>query len=71
MPGSTPSRRRSNDSWLPDITNGNFDTMVFVHCGSLSEPVETLKDYHSKYSKPPRDRDPLHGGRFALFQPGL
>ena len=41
-----------DDSWLPDITNGNFDTMVFVHCGSLSEPVETLKDYHTKYSRP-------------------
>ena len=41
-----------DDSWLPDITNGNFDTMVFVHCGSLSEPIETLKDYHSKYSRP-------------------
>jgi peptide/nickel transport system substrate-binding protein len=41
-----------DDSWLPDITNGNFDTMLFVHCGSLSEPVETLKDYHSKYSRP-------------------
>jgi peptide/nickel transport system substrate-binding protein len=41
-----------DDSWLPDITNGNFDTMVFVHCGSLSEPLETLKDYHSKFSRP-------------------
>jgi peptide/nickel transport system substrate-binding protein len=41
-----------DDSWLADITNGNFDTMLFVHCGSLSEPVETLKDYHSKYSRP-------------------
>jgi peptide/nickel transport system substrate-binding protein len=41
-----------DDSWLADLTNGNFDTMVFVHCGSLSEPVETLKDYHSKYARP-------------------
>ena len=41
-----------DDSWLPDITNGNFDSMVFVHCGSLSEPVETLKDYDSEYSRP-------------------
>ncbi|MGN6100073.1 MAG: ABC transporter substrate-binding protein [Devosia sp.] len=41
-----------DDSWLPDMTNGNFDTMVFVHCGSLSEPLETLKDYHSKWSRP-------------------
>ena len=37
-----------DDTWLPDITNGNFDTMVFVHCGSLSEPLETLKDYHTQ-----------------------
>jgi peptide/nickel transport system substrate-binding protein len=41
-----------DDTWLPDITNGNFDTMVFVHCGSLSEPLETLKDFHTKYSRP-------------------
>jgi peptide/nickel transport system substrate-binding protein len=24
--------------------------MVLVHCGSLSEPFETLKDFHSKYA---------------------
>ena len=41
-----------DDTWLPDILSGNFDSMVFVHCGSLSEPVETLKDYHTKYSRP-------------------
>jgi peptide/nickel transport system substrate-binding protein len=23
-----------DDTWLPDIQSGNFDTMVFVHCGS-------------------------------------
>ncbi len=40
------------DTWRPDLTNGNFDTMVFVHCGSLSEPLETLKHYHSKWSRP-------------------
>ena len=41
-----------DDTWLPDITSGNFDTMVFVHCGSLSEPLETLQHYHSKFSRP-------------------
>ncbi len=41
-----------DDTWLPDITNGNFDTMIFVHCGSLSEPLETLQHYHSKFSRP-------------------
>jgi peptide/nickel transport system substrate-binding protein len=40
-----------DDTWLPDITNGNFDTLVFVHCGSLSEPLETLKDFHSKFAR--------------------
>ncbi len=41
-----------DDTWLPDIQSGNFDTMVFVHCGSLSEPLETLQHYHSKFSRP-------------------
>lgn len=41
-----------DDTWLPDITTGNFDTMVFVHCGSLTEPLETLQHYHSKFSRP-------------------
>ncbi|MDR3472629.1 MAG: ABC transporter substrate-binding protein [Devosia sp.] len=56
-----------DDSWLPDITNGNFDTMVFVHCGSLSEPLETLKDYHSKYSRPLGTAVPqtVAGSRYA------
>ena len=41
-----------DDTWLPDMQNGNFDTMIFVHCGSLSEPLETLQHYHSKFSRP-------------------
>jgi hypothetical protein len=31
---------------------GNADTWFLVHCGSLSEPYDTLKDLHSKNSKP-------------------
>ena len=42
-----------DDTWLPDIQSGNFDTMIFVHCGSLSEPLETLQHYHSKFSRDP------------------
>jgi peptide/nickel transport system substrate-binding protein len=41
-----------DDTWLPDMQNGNFDTMIFVHCGSLSEPLETLQHYHGKFSRP-------------------
>jgi peptide/nickel transport system substrate-binding protein len=48
-----------DDTWLPDITSGNFDTLVFVHCGSLSEPLETLQHFHSKFSRPPGQPVPL------------
>lgn len=48
-----------DDTWLPDIQSGNFDTMVFVHCGSLSEPLETLQHYHSKFSRPVGENVPL------------
>lgn len=48
-----------DDTWLPDIQSGNFDTMVFVHCGSLSEPLETLQHYHSKFSRPAGENVPL------------
>jgi peptide/nickel transport system substrate-binding protein len=48
-----------DDTWLPDITSGNFDTLVFVHCGSLSEPLETLQHYHSKFARPPGQPVPL------------
>lgn len=41
-----------DDSWNTDLATGNFDTMAFVHCGSLSEPLETLRDYHSKNARP-------------------
>lgn len=56
-----------DDSWLPDITNGNFDTMVFVHCGSLSEPLETLQHYHSKFSRPLGEAIPsaIAGSRYS------
>ena len=56
-----------DDSWAPDMNTGNFDTMVFVHCGSLSEPLETLKDYHSKWSRPLGDTVPnrVAGSRYS------
>ncbi len=56
-----------DDSWAPDMNTGNFDTMVFVHCGSLSEPLETLKDYHSKWSRPLGETVPnrVSGSRYS------
>jgi peptide/nickel transport system substrate-binding protein len=56
-----------DDTWLPDMQTGNFDTMVFVHCGSLSEPLETLKDYHSKWARPLGEAIPnlIAGSRYS------
>ena len=50
--GFDASQAPVDDSWRPDMQTGDFNTMVFVHCGSLSEPLETLQSYHSKFSRP-------------------
>jgi peptide/nickel transport system substrate-binding protein len=42
----------ASSAWVDDINLGNFDTMFLVHCGSLSEPYETLKDLHSRFAAP-------------------
>ena len=34
------------------MSMGASDNIFFVHCGSLSEPYETLKDLHSKFAQP-------------------
>ncbi|MEZ4864809.1 MAG: ABC transporter substrate-binding protein [Caldilineaceae bacterium] len=39
-------------AWTNDMLLGDFDTIFRVHCGSLSEPFETLKDQHSRYATP-------------------
>jgi peptide/nickel transport system substrate-binding protein len=42
----------ASTAWADDMTLGNFDTMFLVHCGSLSEPFETLKDLDSRWAAP-------------------
>jgi len=39
-------------AWTDDLLVGDFDTMFRVHCGSISEPFETLKDMHSRFAVP-------------------
>jgi peptide/nickel transport system substrate-binding protein len=48
----------ASSAWADDMTVGNFDTMFLVHCGSLSEPFETLKDLHSRYAAPVGEKCP-------------
>ena len=35
-----------------ELVSGNFDTVVYVHCGSLFDPYDTLADFHSNFFKP-------------------
>jgi len=42
----------SSTAWNDDMATGQSDTIFFVHCGSISEPFNTLKDLHSKYGPP-------------------
>ena len=56
------------DEWVAPFQNGTFDTLILVHCGSLSEPYDTLQDFHSKYSAPDRRADPRVGHR-AWWRP--
>jgi peptide/nickel transport system substrate-binding protein len=38
----------SSTAWNDDLATGKSDTIFFVHCGSISEPLDTLADLHSK-----------------------
>jgi peptide/nickel transport system substrate-binding protein len=42
----------SSTAWNDDMATGKSDTIFFVHCGSISEPYNTLKDLHSKFATP-------------------
>ena len=42
----------SSTAWSDDLVTGKSDTIFFVHCGSISEPLNTLQDLHSKNGPP-------------------
>jgi peptide/nickel transport system substrate-binding protein len=41
-----------DEKYDTNVLPGNADTWFLVHCGSLSEPYDTLKDLNSKFSRP-------------------
>lgn len=50
-----------------DTLAGRLDTAYGVHCGSLSEPYETLKDLHSKNARPIGERCPFGGSLCSRY----
>lgn len=51
-----------------DQLAGQSDTSFGVHCGSLSEPYETLKDLHSKNARPIGEKCPFGGALCSRYQ---
>ena len=51
-----------------DQLTGKTDTMFGVHCGSLSEPYETLKDLHSKNARPIGEKCPFGGALCSRYR---
>lgn len=47
---------------------GQTDTMFSVHCGSLSEPFETLKDLHSKNARAIGEKCPFGGALCSRYR---
>jgi peptide/nickel transport system substrate-binding protein len=45
-------------AWNDDLHSGDADTIFFVHCGSLSDPYETLRHLHSRFARPIGERVP-------------
>jgi peptide/nickel transport system substrate-binding protein len=41
-----------DETWADRFLVGEHETLFFVHCGSNSEPLDTLKDLHSRNAKP-------------------
>lgn len=41
-----------NAAFIENARSGNFETHLWVHCGSAYDPWQTLEHYHSKYSVP-------------------
>ena len=52
-----------DEKYDTNVLPGNADTWFLVHCGSLSEPYDTLKDLNSKFSRPIGDGAPEHHRR--------
>lgn len=41
-----------NATFIDNARSGDFDTHLWVHCGSIYDPWQTLQHYHSKFSVP-------------------
>ena len=52
------SKSWDGDSAMESLLTGEWDIYNEVHCGSLTDPFETLNDFHSKWSRPEGEPQP-------------
>jgi peptide/nickel transport system substrate-binding protein len=45
-------RATQDAAFIDAVAAGNFEAVVFVHCGSVYDPWQTLEHFHSKYAPP-------------------
>jgi len=43
-------------AFVDAISTGNFESALWVHCGSADEPWQTLEHFHSKYAARPGEK---------------
>jgi peptide/nickel transport system substrate-binding protein len=53
-------------AYTTDLLSGNFDTMITVHCGSVFDPEDTLRDLSSSFFAPIGQNVPasVNAGRY-------
>ncbi len=54
----TVFRPMPDAQYFDAMASGNYNTVVFQHCGSVYDPWQTLEHFHSKYAPPPGQRAP-------------
>ncbi len=54
----TVFRPMQDAQYFDALSSGSYSTAVFVHCGSLYDPWQTLEHFHSKYAPPAGQRAP-------------
>lgn len=54
----TVFRPMQDTPYFDALAAGTYSTAVFVHCGSLYDPWQTLEHFHSKYAPNPGARAP-------------
>jgi len=63
------SKSWDGDSAMESLLSGEWEIYNEVHCGSLTDPFETLNDFHSKWSRPLGENQPYRHATSRMNNP--